>query len=262
MKMAYRTSDQKNNDMDIAVSHEEGENPHDPIIAIFSDGTKKEIVAMTTKHFLEMKAAAVGSGGSGGGDDIWSGEHVASKHRLAVRKRPDRGLLISLFEQSLQVCQANVDWFESDEFRRNSRPAGEKKYAVPNTMEAIKAASTLMTVVAKSYASNKIEKAQLYQLRDEHLTAAGLSKTVPGRSRPKAKAKTQPKAKAKSNEAKSTEAEEIPKRASRTRAKRTAKRAKTQDGNASDELDEGVEEDDREKEEEEQQEEDEGGGEG
>ncbi len=40
---------------------------------------------------------------------VWSGEHGVTHHRLAVKRRADRGLLMSIYEQDAQVCSVKVE---------------------------------------------------------------------------------------------------------------------------------------------------------
>jgi len=46
---------------------------------------------------------------------VWEGTHVLSNHKLMVKRRPDRGLLMVIFEQSCQICQTAVSLFNDDE---------------------------------------------------------------------------------------------------------------------------------------------------
>lgn len=60
----------------------------DPVVAIWSDGWRSEVPDILTRDLGRLceppNAAAVATA-------IWEGEHATTHHRLAVRKRPDKG---------------------------------------------------------------------------------------------------------------------------------------------------------------------------
>lgn len=125
----------------------------DPVIAIWSDGWRHAIADILTRDLERMcePPSAVAPNNS-----LWEGEHIETHHRLIVRKRPDRGLLISLYEQSAQVAQVKVSSFGDDE-----DPA------------AIETATNLMVKLAKMYSSGDIAKGDLLTKRDELLVTFG-----------------------------------------------------------------------------------------
>ena len=67
--------------------------------AAWPDGDVHEI-SQVTKADLKSWLAGAKSNSSNG---YWSDEHVVTHHRLAVRRRADRTLLVALFEQHRQV---------------------------------------------------------------------------------------------------------------------------------------------------------------
>ena len=173
LNVAYRKKKgSRNQHKDLATGIEvTGEN-HEPVIAVFADGCKLQVMDLTQQQYMDLKKVNIRDMSTA----IWSGQHVKSKNRIAVKKRPDRGLLISMFEQALQVCQVNVMWFETKEFRQQHK---DNTANAPNSKEALNQASDFMTKIAKLYANDKIAKKNLYSHRDTELQKAGISKSMP-----------------------------------------------------------------------------------
>jgi hypothetical protein len=143
-----------------------------PMIAKFADGSERLMPELTRARYESVQRAT---------NDVWSGEHCLTHNTLHVRKRPDRGLLISLFEQTLQICSVPVDWLETNGWRseHRSKPASDpERFNAPNTEAAVKRAIDLMMAISKDYAENKIAKDVLYKRRDEELNKMGKSKVV------------------------------------------------------------------------------------
>ena len=81
------------------------------------------------------------------------GIHRASKHRAPVKRRQDRTLLMSLFEQGPQICQSRVDTFGDD------------------VTVAEPAVAEFMTKLGKLYCEGGVDKCNLKQQRDGWLQA-------------------------------------------------------------------------------------------
>ena len=172
--------------------------PHQPILGTFEDG-EHEIVCITGQEYQATKNTAKRVAE----EILWSGQHSESQNKLRVKERPDRGLLISLFEQANQACQVHVDLFESDTWRKENRPGTQQNpdhFKVPNSEAAKLKAVDFMIELANSYANAEVEKAKLYDHRDERLTALGLKKASRGKA-PEAKMKAVAKAKTSSSKA-------------------------------------------------------------
>jgi hypothetical protein len=147
-----------------------------PMIAKFADGSERLMPELTRARYETQQGK-----GPSGSNDVWSGEHCITHNSLHLKKRPDRGLLISLFEQTLQVCSIPVDWLETNGWRseHRSKPASDpERFNAPNTEAAVKRAIDLMMAISKDYAENKIAKDVLYKRRDEELNKMGTSKVV------------------------------------------------------------------------------------
>jgi hypothetical protein len=153
-----------------------------PMIAKFADGSERLMPELTRARYESVQRAT---------NDVWSGEHCLTHNTLHVRKRPDRGLLISLFEQTLQICSVPVDWLETNGWRseHRSKPASDpERFNAPNTEAAVKRAIDLLMAIAKDYAEDKIGKDMLYKRRDEELNKMGKTKVVLKRPASKASA--------------------------------------------------------------------------
>ena len=133
-------------------------------MAVWADGTTHKIMQITVADAREII--------SGGGkrscypaEVVWSGEHGVTHHKLTVKRRADRGLLMSLYEQEAQVCSVKVEW------------VGQKHTPLePESKVAEDKAGEMMTIVAKEYAANKLETDMLYKRRDELLEQANICK--------------------------------------------------------------------------------------
>ena len=153
-----------------------------PMIAKFADGSERLMPELTRARYEGVQRAT---------NDVWSGEHCLTHNTLHVRKRPDRGLLISLFEQTLQICSVPVDWLATNGWRseHRSKPASDpERFNAPNTEAAVKRAIDLMMAISKDYAENKIAKDMLYKRRDEELNKTGKTKAMLQKTASKASA--------------------------------------------------------------------------
>ena len=92
-------------------------------------------------------------------EPIFEGQHSVTKNKLVVAQRADRQLLISLFEQSKQICQIRVD-------RCGTLP-GSQPCVVPLETPALQTCIVFLTKVAQDYASDKISLPQIKELKHE-----------------------------------------------------------------------------------------------
>ncbi len=72
----------------------------DAAVAVWPDGHRKAILSITVG---DMKAKASGRQGATSRSEGFVMEHEETHHRLVVRRRVDRDLLMSLFEQQKQA---------------------------------------------------------------------------------------------------------------------------------------------------------------
>ena len=92
-------------------------------MAVWADGTTHKIMHITVADAREII--------SGGGkrscypaEVVWSGEHGVTHHKLTVKRRADRGLLMSLYEQEAQVCSVKVEWVGPEAHAAGAREQG------------------------------------------------------------------------------------------------------------------------------------------
>jgi hypothetical protein len=90
---------------------------------------------------------------------IFEGQHSVTKNKLVVAQRADRHLLLSLYEQSKQICQIRVD--------RGGTLPGTQPSTVPLETPALQTCIVFMTKVAQDYASDKITLPQIKELKQE-----------------------------------------------------------------------------------------------
>ena len=60
---------------------------------VFADGSTRSVADMTVERLLLSSEAVRREAVE------WAGDHVTTRHRVCVKRRPDRGLLVSIFEQ-------------------------------------------------------------------------------------------------------------------------------------------------------------------
>lgn len=125
----------------------------DPVEAFWADGFRVDLPDVLARDL----AARVRPHGDRAAEVIWEGEHHLSHHKLSVRRRNDRALLVSLFEQGGQVCQVRVDRFGDE------------------SAESLAKAGALMTRVAQAYACGDIEKDELLARRDQEAVKVGIA---------------------------------------------------------------------------------------
>lgn len=122
------------------------------ISGLFQDGTKHIIDQCTVEKFCSLRTSARAVPPT----QFWTGEHGVLHHRLTVTTKADRGLLAIVEEQGKQICQVRVALF-----------GGEEEMHIKQSCE-------IMTEIAKSYSQDKIQKADLYKVRDSYLKERGL----------------------------------------------------------------------------------------
>ena len=92
-------------------------------------------------------------------EPIFEGQHSVTNNKLVVAQRVDRQLLLSLYEQSKQICQIRVD-------RCGTLP-GSQPCIVPLETPALQTCIVFMKQAAQDYASDKITLLQLKELKQE-----------------------------------------------------------------------------------------------
>ena len=135
-----------------ALQAPEGASPSDAPLASWPDGMQRAITDITVEELLAMAGPrrAVRS------RHHWAGVHAATHHRLVVTAKADRGTLAVVEEQGAQILQIGVKLFGADD--------------EGHLLQALEMA----TRIAKKYANDEVEKAKLYELRDEYLAEIGV----------------------------------------------------------------------------------------
>ena len=98
---------------------------------------------ITAKMVREMYAAK----GGGPQPPLWEGTHLATHHTLTLKQRSDRHLLVSLYEQSRQICQ----WVVAKHGEVNSN------LIIPNDTPAVAATAKFATPFCVMYAEGQIK---------------------------------------------------------------------------------------------------------
>jgi hypothetical protein len=151
--------------LELADCVEIGKADHDPVTAVFKDGARLIITDCTTSQYKKLTGAPGERKITTHHIDAWAGEHSISKNKLCVRARTDRELLMSMYEQKLQILQVKVSTFQV--------AGADEKMAIEN-------AGKFMAHLAEDYASDKLRKENLKAARDERLVALGLDKKTRG----------------------------------------------------------------------------------
>ena len=146
--------------LEFADCVEIGKEDHDPITAVFKDGERLVITDCTTSQYKALTGGASERKGKQTAQDVWAGSHSISKNNIYVRERTDRQLLMSMYEQKLQILQVNVATF---------RIEGEADNSLDN-------AGKFMADLAQDYAADKVRKEELKAERDKRLMELGLGK--------------------------------------------------------------------------------------
>ena len=98
---------------------------------------------------------------------LWNGIRKIDGHALKLAQRPDRQLLLSLFEQTRQVCAVQVAWFGEVPL---PQPA-----VVPKDTESLTKAMAFLKPLAIAYASGEIkDRSDLTVARDQKLAEMDL----------------------------------------------------------------------------------------
>ena len=136
-----------------------GAKDHDLCEAVWPDDSRTAIAELT------VQAHQASHRPSPGASSAWQKLHTVTKNVISVRKRVDRCLLVSIYEQGAQVCQVNVH-----------AKFGETSAAIDKALE-------FMVTLATEYVENKIQKKDLFPRRNAMLEAVPKVAQPPGASR-------------------------------------------------------------------------------
>jgi hypothetical protein len=82
----------------------------EPIIAVFADGSRFDIVDFDCAKYEEYRRTSRGSRSTA----PFEGTHKTTQHKIKVAKRSDRKPLVSMYEQQKQILQVAISWFEGE----------------------------------------------------------------------------------------------------------------------------------------------------
>ncbi len=100
---------------------------------------------------------------------LWSGEHATSSHALKLEQRPDRNLLVSLYEQSRQICSLQAKRFTG---RLGDLP-GPQPGVLPRNHPILEEMLKIMIPVAEKYQSAELQVDQLKDFREKLMAELG-----------------------------------------------------------------------------------------
>ena len=119
-------------------------------------------------------------------------EHEVTHNKVWMIQRCDRSLLVSIYEQSKQICQVKASLFGEV----TTEYADGSVHTMPNEHATIQACKAFLEPLMVSYCKDEIkDKCELKQLKDEKLKALGKYGKRLVAPKPAASATHQPKAK-------------------------------------------------------------------
>jgi hypothetical protein len=104
---------------------------------------------------------------------LWSGIHKITKHRITLKQRTDRELLISVFEQNAQILQVRADKFGSVPI-----VDGLQK-RLNEDSETLRKAIKFMTPILEAFIEDKIQKGDLKAEKDQIMCIGCWSSVCP-----------------------------------------------------------------------------------
>ena len=119
-------------------------------LAVWPDGHTRRMPQLTVGAVRQMKAGRQTRDQQG---VYWEKTHPDTKHRIWIKNRADRGLLISMMEQQKQICSAQVKLFCK---------AGETE---ASEAARIRAAAVLIKL-GEMYVAREVSLDELYARRD------------------------------------------------------------------------------------------------
>ena len=157
LHIAYRHKDNMADlEMSLPITVDPGDEDSAVLKAKFHDGFESQVPDMLVGAYRLGRRNSKGSKASA---VLWEAVQAGTHHKLIMSQRLDRSLLISLYEQSRQVCQVRADVFAdiSAEDQRSQRPADHP---------AIVAGVAFMAAIGQKYATGELKKWDLFAERD------------------------------------------------------------------------------------------------
>ena len=158
----------------LPLSVPEGANDSDFAKGTWLSGETHEVPGLTIGRLKEFLHRGPGSSSAG---ELWSATHCVTKHKVTIRQRVDRGLLLSIYEQQRQIVQVKMTMFG---------PVANEHEQLPKGDSTLTAAMQVMTVLADKFVKDELKKGELKEARDAALKGLDLKAKRPTMKRPAA----------------------------------------------------------------------------
>jgi hypothetical protein len=127
--------------------------------AEWPDSHARRMTQLKVRDIRQMKA---GRQTSADAATYWEEVHPETHHRIVIKNRADRGLLITMMEQQQQICSVQVKLFTK---------AGEDE----SSEKARGRAAAVLIRIGEMYVSGKLASDELYAMRDTIYAEMGIS---------------------------------------------------------------------------------------
>jgi len=127
--------------------------------AEWPDGHARRMTQLKVRDIRQMK---VGRQTSADAATHWEEVHPETHHRIVIKNRADRGLLIAMMEQQQQICSVQVKLFTK---------AGEDE----SSEKARGRAAAVLIRIGEMYVSGNLASDELYAMRDTIYAEMGIS---------------------------------------------------------------------------------------
>ena len=133
--------------------------PTGPMTAHWADGSTWKIPNLSVADYRERSARPSGPAEI---QPVWRGARVDNQHILTVKRRTDRFLLMSLYEQQRQILQVRVAQFSLHHDKDPEGPDAEAR------------AGAFMTELGQAWSSGTMVQKYLVALRNQTLKEEGV----------------------------------------------------------------------------------------
>ena len=135
------------------------------LLVTFVDGMQKHVSLSKPEFEVFLQRSSTSASGC---KPLLEAEHKKTHNKITVRQRPNRGLLVSMYDQAKQILQVRADRF-------GHIPDEECAKPLPHESEIIKKAVDFYRPILSKYINNEIvDKKELYEARDERFRELGM----------------------------------------------------------------------------------------
>jgi hypothetical protein len=110
---------------------------------------------------------------------LWEGEHSATKHKITIRQKVDRNLLMCVYEQAKMICSIKLNFFGV---------VADEKHQLPKSDVIVEKCLEFLMPLVKDFLDGKMVAKELMPARTKKLADLGIG------SREKAVARKRPAA--------------------------------------------------------------------